>query len=173
MNYPSRTDDTSADPDRNQSPHHLSSDLTTKADLNGIVNLREQRSALSGLGINHEEERVNPVDQAEDQSAAKGVDGVKVDPMTASPDQRPSRKFMNFRSPKPFFFKARDVLVKYCGFIGPGFLIAVAYIDPGNYATDVEAGAATRYKHLFMILLSNLFAISCSPCASNWVPLRG
>ncbi len=80
---------------------------------------------------------------------------------------------MNFRSPKPFFFKARDVLVKYCGFIGPGFLIAVAYIDPGNYATDVEAGAATRYKHLFMILLSNLFAISCSPCASNWVPLRG
>lgn len=80
---------------------------------------------------------------------------------------------MNFRSPKPFFFKARDVLVKYCGFIGPGFLIAVAYIDPGNYATDVEAGAAIRYKHLFMILLSNLFAISCSPCASNWVPLRG
>ncbi|KAK5449728.1 NRAMP-like transporter smf-3 [Exophiala xenobiotica] len=72
MNYPSRTDDTSAHPDRNQSPHHLSSDLTTKADLNGIVNLREQRSALSGLGINHEEERVNPVDQAEDQSAAKG-----------------------------------------------------------------------------------------------------
>jgi len=66
---------------------------------------------------------------------------------------------MNFRSPKPFFFKARDVLVKYCGFIGPGFLIAVAYIDPGNYATDVEAGAATRYKHLFIILMSNLFAI--------------
>jgi len=161
MNYPSRSDDTSAHPDWNQSPHHLSSDLTTKADLNGIVNLREQRSDLSSLGINHEEEEkwVNPVDQAEDQSAAKGVSGVKLDPMTASPDQRPSRKFMNLRSPKTFFFKARDVLVKYCGFIGPGFLIAVAYIDPGNYATDVEAGAATRYKHLFIILMSNLFAI--------------
>lgn len=161
MNYPSRSDDTSAHPDWNQSPHHLSSDLTTKADLNGIVNLREQQSDLSSLGINHEEEEkwVNPVDQAEDQSAAKGVSGVKLDPMTASPDQRPSRKFMNLRSPKTFFFKARDVLVKYCGFIGPGFLIAVAYIDPGNYATDVEAGAATRYKHLFIILMSNLFAI--------------
>ncbi|KAK5281640.1 NRAMP-like transporter smf-3 [Exophiala xenobiotica] len=35
----------------------------------------------------------------------------------------------------------------------------IAYIDPGNYATDVEAGAATRYRHLFVILLSNLFAI--------------
>ncbi len=38
-------------------------------------------------------------------------------------------------------------------------MIAVAYIDPGNYATDVEAGASTRYRHLFIILLSNLFAI--------------
>lgn len=38
-------------------------------------------------------------------------------------------------------------------------MIAVAYIDPGNYATDVQAGAETRYRHLFVILLSNLFAI--------------
>ncbi|KEF54275.1 manganese transporter [Exophiala aquamarina CBS 119918] len=160
MNYPSRSDDISAHPDWNQNPHHLSSDLTTKVDLNGIVNLREQRSDRSSLGINHEEEEwVNPVDQAEDQSSGKGVSGVKLDPMTASPDQRPSRKSMNLRSPKAFIFKARDVLVKYSGFIGPGFLIAVAYIDPGNYATDVEAGAATRYKHLFIILMSNLFAI--------------
>lgn len=68
-------------------------------------------------------------------------------------------KIHEFTITKGFFFKARDVLVKYSGFIGPGFLIAVAYIDPGNYATDVEAGAATRYKHLFIILMSNLFAI--------------
>lgn len=50
-------------------------------------------------------------------------------------------------------------LQKYVKFIGPGFMIAVAYIDPGNYATDVQAGAETRYRHLFVILLSNLFAI--------------
>jgi len=52
-----------------------------------------------------------------------------------------------------------SVLIKYARFVGPGFLIAVAYIDPGNYATDVEAGASTRYAHLFVILMSNLFAI--------------
>jgi metal iron transporter len=38
-------------------------------------------------------------------------------------------------------------------------MIAVAYIDPGNYATDAAAGASYEYKLLFMILLSNIFAI--------------
>jgi metal iron transporter len=50
-------------------------------------------------------------------------------------------------------------LAKFSRFIGPGFLIAVAYIDPGNYATDVAAGADFKYALLFIVLLSNLFAI--------------
>ena len=44
-------------------------------------------------------------------------------------------------------------------FIGPGFLVAVAYIDPGNYSTDVSAGAAYRFRLLFIVLTSNLFAV--------------
>ncbi|EFY90509.1 transporter protein smf2 [Metarhizium acridum CQMa 102] len=44
-------------------------------------------------------------------------------------------------------------------FVGPGFMISVAYIDPGNYATDIAAGASYQYKLLFIVLLSNLFAI--------------
>ena len=38
-------------------------------------------------------------------------------------------------------------------------MVSVAYIDPGNYATDVAAGATYRFRLLFMVLLSNLFAI--------------
>ena len=38
-------------------------------------------------------------------------------------------------------------------------MIAVAYIDPGNYATDVAAGATFRFRLLFIVLMSNLFAI--------------
>lgn len=53
----------------------------------------------------------------------------------------------------------RQSLAKFARFVGPGFLIAVAYIDPGNYATDVAAGAEFRYALLFIVLLSNLFAI--------------
>lgn len=44
-------------------------------------------------------------------------------------------------------------------FVGPGFMISVAYIDPGNYATDVAAGATYRFKLLFIVLMSNIFAI--------------
>ena len=49
--------------------------------------------------------------------------------------------------------------MKFATFVGPGFMVAVAYIDPGNYATDVAAGASTRFQLLFIVLMSNLFAV--------------
>jgi len=49
--------------------------------------------------------------------------------------------------------------LKLLRFVGPGFMVAVAYIDPGNYSTGVSAGAATRFALLFIILMSNLFAL--------------
>lgn len=55
--------------------------------------------------------------------------------------------------------KTRSVLRKYLKFVGPGILVSVAYMDPGNYATNVSAGANNRYSLLFIVLLSNLIAI--------------
>ncbi|KAK9238699.1 natural resistance-associated macrophage protein-domain-containing protein [Lipomyces kononenkoae] len=57
------------------------------------------------------------------------------------------------------YYKAKAMFMKYLGFIGPGFMIAVAYIDPGNYSTDVAAGAMFRFDLLFVVMLSNIFAI--------------
>jgi hypothetical protein len=51
------------------------------------------------------------------------------------------------------------IVTKFARFVGPGFLVSVAYIDPGNYSTGAAAGAAARFKLLFVVLLSNLFAI--------------
>ncbi|OAL48427.1 natural resistance-associated macrophage protein [Pyrenochaeta sp. DS3sAY3a] len=48
---------------------------------------------------------------------------------------------------------------EYGRFMGPGFMVAVAYIDPGNYATDVAAGASFEFRLLFIVLMSNVFAI--------------
>jgi manganese transport protein len=45
------------------------------------------------------------------------------------------------------------------GFIGPGFLIAVGYMDPGNWATDIAGGSQFGYTLLFAIMISNLMAI--------------
>ncbi len=45
------------------------------------------------------------------------------------------------------------------GFIGPGFLISVGYMDPGNWATDLAAGSRYGYTLLFVIMASNVMAI--------------
>ncbi|EWY79948.1 manganese transporter [Fusarium oxysporum f. sp. radicis-lycopersici 26381] len=55
--------------------------------------------------------------------------------------------------------RLKSALFKFSSFIGPGFMIAVAYIDPGNYATDIAAGASYRFRLLFIVLLANVFAI--------------
>lgn len=57
------------------------------------------------------------------------------------------------------FQLAGRVLKKYMRFIGPGLMVSVAYMDPGNYSTAVAAGLAYQYKLLFLILLSNCLAI--------------
>jgi manganese transport protein len=44
-------------------------------------------------------------------------------------------------------------------FFGPGMLVAVGYMDPGNWATDLAGGARYEYKLLFVILISNIFAM--------------
>jgi len=45
------------------------------------------------------------------------------------------------------------------GFVGPGFLISVGYMDPGNWATDIAGGSQFGYTLLFVIMLSNLMAV--------------
>jgi manganese transport protein len=45
------------------------------------------------------------------------------------------------------------------GFLGPGFLIAVGYMDPGNWATDIAGGSQFGYTLLSVIMISNLMAI--------------
>lgn len=48
---------------------------------------------------------------------------------------------------------------KMLAYAGPGYLVAVGYMDPGNWATDLAGGSAFGYQLLSVILLSNLMAI--------------
>ncbi|SCU87120.1 LADA_0E02124g1_1 [Lachancea dasiensis] len=52
-----------------------------------------------------------------------------------------------------------EVLRKFARFVGPGIIISVAYMDPGNYSTSVSGGAQFRYELLFVIFVSNIFAL--------------
>jgi len=48
---------------------------------------------------------------------------------------------------------------KFFAFAGPGYLVAVGYMDPGNWATDLAGGARFGYTLLSVIMISNLMAI--------------
>ncbi|MBP7173536.1 MAG: Nramp family divalent metal transporter [Cloacibacterium sp.] len=48
---------------------------------------------------------------------------------------------------------------KLLAFSGPGLMIAVGYMDPGNWATDIAGGAQFGYTLLSVVLISNIFAI--------------
>ena len=50
-------------------------------------------------------------------------------------------------------------LKRFLSFCGPGYMIAVGYMDPGNWATDIEAGSKYGYSLLYIILISNVMAV--------------
>ena len=58
-------------------------------------------------------------------------------------------------SPWPRVRRAREIF----GFFGPAFVASVAYIDPGNFATNILAGTQFGYRLLWVLLWSNVMAI--------------
>ncbi|MCL6626068.1 MAG: Nramp family divalent metal transporter, partial [Alicyclobacillus shizuokensis] len=44
-------------------------------------------------------------------------------------------------------------------FLGPAFIASVAYMDPGNYATNIQSGSEFGYKLLWVVVLANLMAM--------------
>ena len=55
--------------------------------------------------------------------------------------------------------KGGTPLRRFLAFVGPGYLVAVGYMDPGNWATSLAGGAKFGYALLFVALLSNVMAI--------------
>src|SRR3954467_1885640 len=56
---------------------------------------------------------------------------------------------------------------KFLAFAGPGYLVAVGYMDPGNWATDLAGGSAFGYRLLCVVLLSNMMAVLLQGLASK------
>src|SRR5689334_15512484 len=48
---------------------------------------------------------------------------------------------------------------RYLAFAGPAVVASIAYMDPGNFATNIQAGAKYRYGLLWVVLLANLIAM--------------
>ena len=53
----------------------------------------------------------------------------------------------------------RGLLGRVLLFMGPAFIASVAYVDPGNFATNIQAGAQYGYTLLWVVTVSNLMAV--------------
>ncbi|KAG5250841.1 metal transporter Nramp [Salix suchowensis] len=58
-------------------------------------------------------------------------------------------------------------LRKFLSYVGPGFLVSLAYLDPGNLETDLQAGANHGYELLWVILMGLIFALIIQSLAAN------
>ena len=56
---------------------------------------------------------------------------------------------------------------KLLAFSGPGYLVAVGYMDPGNWATDIEGGSRFGYTLLFVVALSSVMAMLLQPICTR------
>jgi manganese transport protein len=66
--------------------------------------------------------------------------------------QKDARSVLSGKSRKKLF-------ARLLPFIGPAFIASIAYVDPGNFATNISAGAQLGYTLLWVIILSNLIAM--------------
>ncbi|XP_047319733.1 metal transporter Nramp1-like [Impatiens glandulifera] len=55
----------------------------------------------------------------------------------------------------------------FLSYVGPGFLVSLAYLDPGNLETDLQAGANHRYELLWVIFIGLIFALIIQSLAAN------
>ena len=58
-------------------------------------------------------------------------------------------------------------------FAGPAYLVSVGYMDPGNWATDLEGGARFGYKLLWVLVMSNAMAVLLQTLSARLGIVRG
>jgi manganese transport protein len=61
--------------------------------------------------------------------------------------------------PQKVSVQKRGWLRRLFAFLGPAYLVSVGYMDPGNWATDIEGGARFGYTLIWVLLMSNLMAV--------------
>lgn len=67
----------------------------------------------------------------------------------------------------------RPVLGKMLSFFGPAYLVSVGYMDPGNWATDLQGGSQFGYKLIWVLLMSNLMALLLQSLSARLGVVRG
>ncbi|GME91844.1 unnamed protein product [[Candida] boidinii] len=95
----------------------------------------------------------------DDDDDIRNINNISPPPYT---DYENNSNTMNNSTTRPNVIKKTlsifQIVKKYFKYIGPGLMVSVAYMDPGNYSTAVSAGSHFQYKLLFSVLLANIMA---------------
>lgn len=155
MNCPTKdTDETWARPGYNQNPRRFDSNLISNVFFSS-GNVPKPATGCDdedgGKGI--------PLDAIEERSVNENGSGGSEGPK----DQAINHACPSAPPPPPLAPTVLQTIqmafLKYVRFLGPGLMVSVAYMDPGNYSTAVAGGANHQFALLFVILLSSIIAL--------------
>jgi manganese transport protein len=83
------------------------------------------------------------------------MSNVKADSLPRPSDAKTVENALNVLGSK----KKKNILARMFPFMGPAFIASVAYVDPGNFATNIQGGAQFGYLLIWVIVASNLMAM--------------
>lgn len=85
-----------------------------------------------------------------------------------APQPEPSRNtYLSEKIPIPSTEQGTFSLRKLWAFTGPGFLMSIAFLDPGNIESDLQAGAVAEFKLLWVLLWATVLGLLCQRLAAR------
>ncbi|XP_037857465.2 natural resistance-associated macrophage protein 1 isoform X3 [Chlorocebus sabaeus] len=89
-------------------------------------------------------------------------------PTSPGPQHAPPREtYLSEKIPIPDTKPGTFSLRKLWAFTGPGFLMSIAFLDPGNIESDLQAGAVAGFKLLWVLLWATLLGLLCQRLAAR------
>ncbi|KAL1771137.1 natural resistance-associated macrophage protein 1 isoform X1 [Sigmodon hispidus] len=88
-------------------------------------------------------------------------------PGTAPQQDPPQETYLSEKIPIPRTEQGTFSLRKLWAFTGPGFLMSIAFLDPGNIESDLQAGAVAGFKLLWVLLWATVLGLLCQRLAAR------
>ena len=127
------------------------------------MTVKQSRSKVPDYNVQHGSTSIELLDNGDDSNNKENFKIIDSDPITTCDSvlslPTAEKSVSLNETSNTIWSHTKSILLKYLRFVGPGIMVAVAYIDPGNYSTAVSSGAAHEFSLLCIVLLSNFIAI--------------
>ncbi|XP_073033205.1 metal transporter Nramp7.2-like isoform X2 [Primulina eburnea] len=101
------------------------------------------------------------------QSGGRNSHGLGVSVVETQPAGGVSSGRKHFDVEEEYHVERKPGWRNFLSYVGPGFLVSLAYLDPGNLETDLQAGANHGYELLWVVLIGLIFALIIQSLAAN------